>query len=308
MVPVWVVAGNWNASLVAVSPETGRPVALAHRPGSVCWISQRSGTAWVVTDLGINSTANMVSRIDARSGRELAHGTAGGQVAGIATVGDRLWLTVGSDVVGLDGASLQRMTAVQGPEPLVGLAGGAGKLWTVAADSRTLLGIDPGTARVVVQRPLGFAPALVGGVVFAGRHLWVADASGNRVVQLDPMTTQVVSTVAVGGSSFVDPSFGWNVSGMVLVGDRLWVYHLVSEGKWELIPVDLTTGKVAGRGVAMPAIGVCGMATDGHDVWFGRTPEDPSQVGLFKADLRTRTVSRVAGLTHNETFDLTLSR
>ena len=122
-------------------------------------------------------------------------------------------------------------------------------------------------------------------------------------LQVDPVAARVVATVRVGPESVRDGDDG-NVRGMLLAGRRLWVYHLGADGGWALTPVDTSTGRT-GPGLALPSLGMCELATDGTDVWFGSAPGD--DMGVFRVDLRSRTVSRVRGLTHDETYALRLS-
>ena len=292
-VPVWVPGGNWNASLVGVDAATARTAAAVTQPGSICGVAQDGRQVWAVTDLGVRSDADLVTRLDARTGAEQARGTAGGPVRDLAVTPDAVWLDVGPRVVGLDRTTLRRRTAWALREPLVGLVGSGGLLWGVGRDSDALLGLDPASGKVVRSVPVGVTPAQVDGVVSHGRHLWVSDATGNRVLEVDPAGRQVVRSVVVGPADVRDAD-GVNVRGLVLARGRVWAYHLAAADRWALSPVG-----GPGADVPLPALGMCGVRSDGRDLWFGWAADVASDLGIYRADLTTGEVSRVSGLTHD---------
>lgn len=297
-VPVWVPGGNWNASLVGVDAATARAAAAVTQPGSICGVAQDGRQVWAVTDLGVRTDADLVTLLDARTGAEQARGSAGGPVRDLAVTPDAVWLDVGPRVVGLDRTTLRRRTSWALREPLVGLVGSGGLLWGVGRDSDALVGLDPASGTVVRSVPVGVTPAQVDGVVVNRRHLWVSDATGNRVLEVDPAGRRVVRSVVVGPTDVLDAD-GVNVRGLVVARGRVWAYHLAAADRWALSPVDGPD-----TDVPLPALGMCGVRSDGTDLWFGWAPDVASDLGIYRADLATGRLSRVTGLTHDGDFAL----
>ena len=300
---VWVPGGSWNASLVGVDPVSGRARSVRTWTMSVCGVTPSGRDVVLLADPG-TAGGTVVVRVDAASGRELARGHVADRAYQPVLIGGTVWVSAGRRLVGLDRHTLVQRTTWPLAEPLVAVAGAGDLLWGVTS-SGVLLAVDPATGDVVRRRPLGVLPADVDGLVHHGQHLWVADARRNQVVVVDPAGPRAVRSVPLGGGRLHDP-FGQNVRGLLVARGQVWAYHLRAPERWALTPVG-RGGAEPGKGLDLPDLGMCSVTTDGRDVWFGGLPDDLTRTGISRADLSTRTVSRVAGVAPNDTYDLVLA-
>lgn len=121
--------------------------------------------------------------------------------------------------------------------------------------------IDPTTGDV-----LGTIPAPSeddnSGLAWAEGSLWVGQADGQKIHQLDPLTGAILRTIASNRM----------VTGVTWVEGDLW--HGTWEDQSELRRIDPESGTVL-ESIAMPAgVGVSGLESDGKDRFFcggGRT-------------------------------------
>jgi glutamine cyclotransferase len=116
--------------------------------------------------------------------------------------------------------------------------------------------IDPQTGRVLATIP---APGNGGdsGLAWAEGSLWVGQHRGRKIHQIDPNTGAILRTIESNRM----------VTGVSWVEGELW--HGTWEGdESELRRIDPRTGEVLEE-VNMPVgIGVSGLESDGHDVFF----------------------------------------
>jgi YVTN family beta-propeller protein len=70
------------------------------------------------------------------------------------------------------------------------VAAGKGAVWASRGDTKELVRIDPGSARVVASIPVGVEPWYI---VATDTAVWLDDWRTNTVVRVDPVTNQVVA-------------------------------------------------------------------------------------------------------------------
>jgi DNA-binding SARP family transcriptional activator/DNA-binding beta-propeller fold protein YncE len=165
------------------------PVSIASGPTAI----------WVVHGLA------SVAKIDPRSGRVLhdTRGLGGALPGEVLPTDSGIWVAVAGEgqAVRLDPAS---GAVVARTDPVGGvaagwseLASGAGGVWATDPDENVVWRINPTTDKadgsVAVDRyPLG--------VVVRNGFVWVADALGGTIDQIDPAALRVVSRTDVGGN------------------------------------------------------------------------------------------------------------
>lgn len=106
-----------------------------------------------------------------------------------------------------------------------GLARGAGAVWVVDQESRTVLWVSPSTYRVEERIPVGAGPS---GVTTAAGLVWVTNTDDRTVSVIDPQAHRVVQTVVVGNAP----------AGIVAEGDRVWVTNSVDATVTEIDAAD----------------------------------------------------------------------
>ncbi|MGH2674523.1 MAG: ABC transporter substrate-binding protein [Actinomycetota bacterium] len=112
-----------------------------------------------------------------------------------------------------------------------GLARGAGAVWAVDQESRTVLRVNPSTFRVEERIQVGAGPS---GLTTAAGFVWVTNTDDRTVSVIDPEAHRVVQTVVVGNAP----------AGIVAQGDRVWVTNSVDATVSE---IDAATGDVIGE-------------------------------------------------------------
>ena len=112
-----------------------------------------------------------------------------------------------------------------------GLARGAGAVWAVDQERRTVLRVNPSTFRVEERIQVGAGPS---GVTTAAGFVWVANTDDRTVSVIDPDAHRVVQTIVVGNAPV----------GIVAEGGRVWVTNSVDATVSE---IDAATGDVVGE-------------------------------------------------------------
>jgi DNA-binding SARP family transcriptional activator/streptogramin lyase len=115
---------------------------------------------------------------------------------------DAVWLGGGRRLIRVDPATgeVERRTRV--PDPLDGVAVGAGAVWAVSGPSSTVLRIDPDSAAVtdriaIVTRPDVLSPHPIGVAVDAN-FVWVLNGTTATVTKIDPDLRGIVATFPLG--------------------------------------------------------------------------------------------------------------
>jgi outer membrane protein assembly factor BamB len=115
--------------------------------------------------------------------------------------------------------------------------------------------IDPETGQILSTIPAP-SPDDNSGLAWAEGSLWIGQADGRTIHQLDPATGKVLRTLA---SNRV-------VTGVTWVEGELW--HATWEDDSELRRIDPETGEVL-QSLAMPeGVGVSGLESDGKERFF----------------------------------------
>jgi YVTN family beta-propeller protein len=195
---VWVTLGKDN-KVARIDPSTNKVVA-SITVGNKPWgIAAASSGIWVA-----NEQDNTVSRIDPAT-------NAVAQTFAVPPLPDWVFaddsgVWVGS--IAQPNSMLSRIVPASGqvtsvqvdPRPL-GIVGAFGSIWVTGPDSDTLTRFDPASMTQQKKIKLGASLTPVG-VAATSRGIWVANASGNSVMFVDPSTDAVTDTVAVGREPF----------------------------------------------------------------------------------------------------------
>ena len=174
-------------------------------------------------------------------------------VHGLTYDGRHVWFASGDKLNALDptSGSVQRSLDVAAH---AGTAFDGRHLFQIAEDR--IQKIDPQTGRVLATIP---APGNGGdsGLAWAEGSLWVGQHRGRKIHQIDPNTGAILRTIESNRM----------VTGVSWVEGELW--HGTWEGdESELRRIDPRTGEVLEE-VNMPVgLGVSGLESDGHDVFF----------------------------------------
>jgi YVTN family beta-propeller protein len=165
-----------------------------------------AGSVWVVYG---DST---LARLD-RAGRVVGRTLASLQPAGIAFLGDSVWVTNSGD------ATVQRFNAASFREGAVrtfgvgrrpsGIAAVAGAIWVASSGDDIVTRIDPASGATFPIR-VGDEPTAIVGTAGA---VWVANSAAATVSRIDATTNEVVETIDVGNAP----------SGLAAAGDFVWV-------------------------------------------------------------------------------------
>jgi streptogramin lyase len=169
-------------ALTVVTAGADRPAPVrapaplvVHRGGVTGTVVAGEGAVWIAA-----ASEGRLYRVDPASGRTTASLVVGDQPA-----------LVRSHCAAPDSDSFyQGEFSARRCDLPSGLAVGAGSVWAARNDDRTLLRIDPRTARVVRAIPIGvFAFA----VAASDDAVWVADYENEAVVRIDPRSERVVA-------------------------------------------------------------------------------------------------------------------
>ncbi len=155
--------------------------------------------------------ANQLLAISAQSGRAVAMHPLPGQPASVALAAGSLWIsdTTANELLraSSDGAVTDRIPLPAQPGDLTA---GAGIVWIASTTAPRVVGVDPGTDRVIRVISLG---SRASAIAFAGGALWIGDAADRTVLRVNPYSAQVVQTVALDGA----PSAITSGAGMIWV-------------------------------------------------------------------------------------------
>ncbi|MDP9341131.1 MAG: serine/threonine-protein kinase [Actinomycetota bacterium] len=259
-------------------------VAVGQRPSGIAF---GEGAVWAV-----NFDDQTVSRIDPRSGTEVARPGGVGAATGIATGEGAVWVAeTFSDTVSVIDPGLNK---VSGTVPVPGayaVAVGGGSVWVTSDTEDEVFRIDPQTEQQngppigVGKRPNGIAAD--------DSAVWVANSLSGTVARIDPTTANIVAgkiaipcqpdQVAIGaGAAWVtcgqanevakiDPSknavvltqkVGGSPTGIAVTSDGVWVACSDAGQVWRLNPSD---GRVVAR---IPVHGSpAGIAVVNGQIW-----------------------------------------
>lgn len=174
------------------------------------------------------------------------------QVAGVTYDGEVVWWASEKKLNALDPDTGEIVRFLEVPAH-AGTAYDGRHLYQIA-DGR-IQKINPETGDVLSSIPAPSADDN-SGLAWAEGSLWVGQADGHKIHQLDPQTGAILRTI---------PS-NRMVTGVTWVDGDLW--HGTWEDESELRRIDPQTGEVL-ESLAMPAgVGVSGLESDGKDRFF----------------------------------------
>lgn len=174
------------------------------------------------------------------------------QVAGVTYDGEVVWWASEKKLNALDPDTGEIVRFLEVPAH-AGTAYDGRHLYQIA-DGR-IQKINPETGDVLSSIPAPSADDN-SGLAWAEGSLWIGQADGHKIHQLDPQTGAILRTI---------PS-NRMVTGVTWVDGDLW--HGTWEDESELRRIDPQTGEVL-ESLAMPAgVGVSGLESDGKDRFF----------------------------------------
>jgi streptogramin lyase len=175
------------------------------------------------------------------------------QVHGVTFDGQHVWFAAGDKLQAFDPGSGNPVRAIDVPAH-VGTAFDGRHLFQIAEDR--IQKIDPDTGHVLATIP---APGGGGdsGLAWAEGSLWVGQYRGRRILQIDPLSGEILRTVECNRM----------VTGVTWIDGELW------HGTWEgdesdLRRVDPRTGEALERVEMPPGVHVSGLESDGGDQFF----------------------------------------
>jgi DNA-binding beta-propeller fold protein YncE len=190
---VWVLVRGPSPSLARIDPHTNRVVEPRTSLPIEPWdLTVGADAVWIAP----NGAEGQLLRVDARTGRITRQVTAHPIYFGSEVVLGHGHLWTGNDderykagrtVTKVDpdtGRVVGRPLVLGSPQSL---AAGPDAVWD-ADHSGWIVKIDPVSVTVATRRRLDFAPH---GVVVGKRAVYVADAHGSRLVEVDPETARI---------------------------------------------------------------------------------------------------------------------
>jgi DNA-binding SARP family transcriptional activator/DNA-binding beta-propeller fold protein YncE len=201
------VAGDDSRTLSAVSTRTRRLIRTVPVGIFPSDIAAGGGSLWVVDGargrvLRIQpSYGRIVDRLRFRPSGEAPGDRFGFDPTAIAVADGAAWISDGGERLlraGSDGS----IDAIPVGRPLVGVAAGAGGVWSISGKSAEVLRVDPKTLKVTMRLALVDTPGLESGfpraIAVGGAYVWVLNGNTGAVTKIDPRTRSVVSTTRVG--------------------------------------------------------------------------------------------------------------
>ncbi|HEY6696007.1 MAG TPA: BTAD domain-containing putative transcriptional regulator [Solirubrobacteraceae bacterium] len=201
------VAGDDSRTLSAVSTRTRRLIRTVPVGIFPSDIAAGGGSLWVVDGargrvLRIQpSYGRIVDRLRFRPSGEAPGDRFGFDPTAIAVADGAAWISDGGERLlraGSDGS----IDAIPVGRPLVGVAAGAGGVWSISGKSAEVLRVDPKTRKVTMRLALVDTPGLESGfpraIAVGGAYVWVLNGNTGAVTKIDPRTRSVVSTTRVG--------------------------------------------------------------------------------------------------------------
>jgi peptide/nickel transport system substrate-binding protein len=195
---VWVVVSGATATSVSarrIDPQFSRidltvPIGTVV-PGSPGAVAAQGAQVWVAPFSG------ELTRVNAQTGRVVAHIDPNAAPAGIGVGAGAAWVTdsIAGNVTRVDRTGLLTPLAVgHGPS---GIAVGDGGVWIADTGDDTVVRIDPDTGAITRKITVGRSPA---GVSLGAGSVWVANSGDGTVTRIDSKTEKPIATIAVGGS------------------------------------------------------------------------------------------------------------
>ena len=254
----------------AGTPLGDRLVATVTVDKAPCALAVDGASVWVTS----NATGEL-DRIDPTTNKVADRITLDTGPCGIAVGSDgRIWVAelgaVGA-VVAVDPTTRKITGRLDGVGPqLWDLKAGFGAIWVADRSARTVLRIEPTTAKVTATIAVGPQPS---GLAVLPEGVWVSDDSDGKVRRIDPKTNTVVATVDVGGapSWFADDGLANLVvaqrgAGKVIALDPMTGAGGTPIGGWN-VPLDGTVvqGKAWIPEGGGRRVGVVGLAAGGAE-------------------------------------------
>lgn len=212
------------------------PVAVSTGSRAV-WVAHASGT---------------VVRVDPRSGRPGKPLEAGGSLTGIATAGNRVWVTDinNNAVVEIDARTSKIRRVLRIADGAVRVVVAGDYLW-VTGRERTVTRVDPGSGDVGPTVDVGLGPI---GLAYDGRRVWVANSDDGTVSRFDAVT---------GNGAGVPVRVGRGPIGVAVSAGSVWV---ANQDDLTLTRIDPDEGRVVGEPIDI-GISPRGITAGDGTVW-----------------------------------------
>jgi streptogramin lyase len=202
---VWVTRDN-SGAVVRLAPGSGARRIVRVGAGAFD-VLLAAGSAWATS-----FETGKVARIDASSARLQRVFNVGGNPAGLAFCGGRVWVGHGREATWLTSIhpTTLRVRRVDVGATAPGWSACIdGLLWAITPD--TLIRLDPGTGRVLSRLRIGETLADV--ALGPDGLVWVTDKQHSVIHRVEPTGRNVVSTFPAGPGAFA----------LARAGDTMWV-------------------------------------------------------------------------------------
>jgi len=198
--------------LLRFDPGSGRVEGSVHLAGRPTAMVLAGRDLWVA-----DMVDNQVVEVDARTLHIVRSVGVPAGPSGLAVLGPHVWVTsvVADEITAIDTRTGAKGTPVDVVGGAVRVAAGFGALWiTGTADMLTYFVPQSAGVRTPKLEGITVGNGPIGVATGAG-SVWVADAQGGAVSQVDPSSLKVVHTDPIGG----DPLSVGVAGGRVYVGD-----------------------------------------------------------------------------------------
>ena len=185
----WVTNAD-DHSVSRIDPSTRAVVDTIAVGSSPNGITTGAGAVWVT-----NSLDGTVSRIDPDINAEVQTSDVGNFPVGIAYAAGSIWVANVGDGTIIENRRAERRTQEDAPVAATELAVGGGALWASQRAVSRVARIDPKTAKVVQEIPVGNGPL---GIAFGHGAVWVVNSLDGTVSRIDPETNAVAAAIPTG--------------------------------------------------------------------------------------------------------------
>jgi YVTN family beta-propeller protein len=287
-------------STPAPPPSTLRtgvnPVAVAERNGAVWVANAGEGTVWKLDEktgrrlatVRVGDAAAYGRPCEARNIHQVPHGDFAIRSCdlprGMALGDSGLWVTANDRAALLQVNPASARVVREVPIGIQGwyVAVTPGAVWVSDFDRDVVVRVDPKSGHAVATIPVPLGPTQI---VTDEHGVWVACSRADAVARIDPATNQVAATIPVGHTPV----------GMAAGSGSIWVRNNNTEHPGSVSRIDTATGAVTATipvGLVMGRDGLDGLAATAGGIWV-------PGLDLEKIDPRTDRVVRHVNHTAN---------
>jgi len=191
---LWVTTSDFR--VVRIDPASGAVLRTIVLPRSSNPLARGTAAAWVASNGAAVWATGDGSVVRLRPSLLRLFPGGPGCCNGIAIGYGSVWASDDAGITRIDARTGARQGRISLAFPASRLAVGAGAVWAIDANGRSVWAVDPRTDHVLRSIDVGTNPQ---GVAVGGGSVWVATAAGT-VAEIDPRGLNVVRTTHVGGT------------------------------------------------------------------------------------------------------------